>query len=703
MDRAQPNSPSTLPSAEVGPGEKEQLTKGRAHADTGHPGKPKHRQISRQQIINKINLLNFQERPLSLIFRHHKYDRFIRLAARPLPCKDNQLVCTWEQEELNINKICSAYRFECFHITLQDNLIEVKARVEALTERQIRLLLPETGREIGARTTIRHECHDVTAFLFQNGALFCGKLVDFCAQRFRIVLECSPPQTFLWIDPERPVDIVLASDGDTLYSGDCKVISQGEGKLRRHFVVEPAQWQCRRFKPKEFRSLRLQITPSPNGMFVHPFFGRTIQLKVHDISGCGFSLEEYEHEAILLPGMIIPRIELQFSDGSTIRCMAQVVYSRPHRRTPKGQILRCGIAILDMDIGDHNRLLAILQQVKNPNMFLSTKVDLDDLWDFFFETGFVYPQKYGFIEANKEKIKAVYKKLYTETPKIANHFIYQENGRILGHMAMVRYYEKAWLIHHHAAIRSSYNRGGLMVFNQINQYINDSHRLYSIHMDYVFCYFRPQNKFPNQVFGGAARHIDDWTKCSLDTFAYFHLAPDKIDGPGLPLGWQLSEVQEEDLLDLQTYYLSESGGLLINAFDLLPDTPCPGQLASEYRRLGLIRQKHLFSLKHEGTLNAVILANVSDIGLNMSDLTNSITFFALDGHQLSSEVVLQALAEVGRHYQAPEIPVMLFPCQLAPTLGLVAEKDYSLWILKLDYTDECNRFFKRLLKFIHRG
>ncbi len=702
MERAQPNSPGTFPSAEVGLGEKEQLVKGRAADQNRTPGRKKRPQISRQQIINKINLLNFQDRTLALIFRHHKYKRIIRLAARPLPCRDQQLVCTWAQD-VDINKVCSAYRFECFHITLQDNLIEVKAKVEALTERQISLLLPETGQEVGTRKTIRHKCQNITAFLFQNGALFCGELVDFCAHQFRVALECAPPQTFQWIDPESPVNIVLTGNSETLYSSDCKIATQSEGQSRRHFVIEPLHWQCKRFKPKEFRSLRLQLTPSPNAIFIHPFFDRTIQLKVHDISGSGFSLEEYEHEAVLLPGMIIPQIELQFSDGSTICCMAQVVFSRPHRRTPKGQILRCGLAILDMDIGDHNRLLAILQQVKNANMFLSTRVDLDDLWDFFFETGFVYPQKYGFIEANKEKIKAIYKKLYTETPEIANHFIYQENGRILGHMAMVRYYEKAWLIHHHAAIRSSYNRGGLMVFNQINQYINDSHRLYSLHMDYVFCYFRPQNKFPNQVFGGAARHINDWSKCSLDTFAYLHLAPAKINDAGLPLGWHLEKVQKEDLLDLQTYYESESGGLLIKAFDLLPEIQTPGQLAAEYQRLGLIREKHLLALKHEGELNAVILANVSDIGLNMSDLTNSITFFALDGNKLSSEVVLQTLAEVGRCYQVPEIPVMLFPCQLATTLGIVAEKDYSLWILNLDYTDECNRFFKRLLKFIHRG
>lgn len=702
MERVQPYSPNTLQSEEVSPGEKEQLRKDIASGGSHRPVKSSRRPISRQQIINKINLLNFQDRNLSIIFKHNKYNRILRLAASPLPCKDQHLVCVWPRQ-IDIEKICAAYHFDCFHIAVQDSLLEVKAHVEALTERQIRLLLPETGREIGARKIIRHKCQGVSAYLLQNGALFYGELVDFSATQFKVVLKCLPPQTFQWIDPASPVNIVLTCNGDTLFSADCRIAWQGQGHSQRNFVIEPLHRQRRRFKPKEFRSMRLQLTPTPNGIFIHPLFGRTVQLKVHDISGCGFSLEEYEQEAVLLPGMIIPKIELQFSDGSTIRCMAQVVYSQPHRRTPKGQILRCGLAILDMDIGDHNRMLAILQQVKNANMFLSTRVDLDDLWDFFFETGFVYPQKYDFIEANKETIKATYKKLYTETPKIANHFIYQENGRILGHMAMVRFYEKAWLIHHHAAIRSSYNRGGLMVFTQINQYINDSHRLYSLHMDYVFCYFRPQNKFPNQVFGGAARHINDCSKCSLDTFAYLHLAPEKTDSSGLPLGWHLSKAQEEDLLDLQTYYESESGGLMIKAFDLMPEFQELEYITKEFEQIGLTRKRHLLALKHNGTLNAIIMANIADLGLNMSDLTNSITFIALNEHELSVEVVNQALAYVSRYYQTQEIPVMLFPSKLASDIGIVSEKEYSLWILNLDFTDECNRFFKRLLKFIHRG
>ena len=129
---------------------------------------------------------------------------------------------------------------------------------------------------------------------------------------------------------------------------------------------------------------------------------------------------------------------------------------------------------------------------------------MDELWDFLFETGFIYPHKYAFIQKNKDEIKKTYEKLYPQNPHIARHFIYQEKGTIYGHMAMIRFCESAWMIHHHAARKSSAKKAGLIVLDQIGRMINDSHRLYSLHMNYMLCYYRPDNKFPSRVFGGAA-------------------------------------------------------------------------------------------------------------------------------------------------------------------------------------------------------
>ena len=82
-------------------------------------------------------------------------------------------------------------------------------------------------------------------------------------------------------------------------------------------------------------------------------------------------------------------------------------------------------------------------------------------------------------------------------------------------MSMVRFVGNSWMIHHHAANNSAYNQAGIMVLSQIHHYLNDTYKIYSAHLDLVFCYFRPDNKFPLKVFGGAARHMKDLKGCSV--------------------------------------------------------------------------------------------------------------------------------------------------------------------------------------------
>jgi hypothetical protein len=63
---------------------------------------------------------------------------------------------------------------------------------------------------------------------------------------------------------------------------------------------------------------------------------------------------------------------------------------------------------------------------------------------------------------------------------------------------------------------------GLVVLNQIGRYINDFSWMHSTHMQYVMCYYRPENKFPNRVFGGFANYLKNPGQCSIDELAYCH-------------------------------------------------------------------------------------------------------------------------------------------------------------------------------------
>jgi hypothetical protein len=655
--------------------------------------------IGQTQLINKLNYINFQDGAVLVNFKHLKYDKTITLRAAPQPCMGGLVDCRWLDSE-KITHIVQNYQFKNLLITNGKKLLTVEPDVIRIDAEGISVLLPESCSEVSSRRARRFPCQGISVQLIQNSTVFSSVLMDFNGFSFRVKLTAAPPQTFDWINPEHPVNVIVSDAAVTIYAGECKIIRHTRGQKTRNYILEPLKQEIQRFKQKEFRSERYRLTPTPNMVSRHPFTAMRIDLKVVDLSGSGFSVEEDEYNTTLLPGMILHELELSFADSYIIKCSAQVVFRKEMVDSNGEKWNKCGLALLDMDIRDHLNLISILHQAKNKNSYICNDIDLDALWNFFFETGFIYPDKYATIQKNKKQIKETYAKIYTHNPHIARHFIYQEKGSILGHMAMIRFYENAWMIHHHAARKSSLNKAGLIVLDQIGRMINDSHRLYSLHMDYMLCYYQPENKFPSRVFGGAARNIGDPKGCSLDGFSYLYFNNRSPSTAGMPQGWQLTATQSEDLQELAGFYEHTSGGLLLEALDLRPERLDCEELSREYDKLGLTRVRHLYSLKNMNQLKAVFLVNQSDLGLNLSDITNSVKIFVTDGQEFSADILQTAISQIAETTGKRDFPTLIYPAAFADERDISCEKHYNLWICSLQCSDAYFRYLKRLVRFI---
>jgi len=657
------------------------------------------KEIGLSKLINRLNFTNFQEDSILVNFRHAKYPRTVSLEANPLPCLNNKFECHWSETK-EYQPSLNACIFENIFILDGQRLVVAVPELITLSERGAVFLLPEKCIEINYRKTRRHDCQGIRADLIQNGARFQGTLLDFSAASFRIETESSLTQTFHWINPDVPVQVVFSSESTTLYSGECRIISQNLGQMNRIYVLEPMHSHMRRFKAKEVRSFRQELLPLPNAVFQHPLSGKMVDLKVIDISGSGFSVHEELEYAVLLPGMIIPDLELKIANGFTTRCLAQVIYRQVTERDGRSTV-KCGITFLDMDIREHVNLLSLLYLAKDKNSYISNKVNTEELWQFFFETGFIYPEKYTFVQANKNRLKEMYDRLYTQNPSIARHFIYHEKGAILGHMAMLRFYQSSWLVHHHAANKSESAVAGLTVLNQLSNSINDSYNLHSAHMDYIICYYQPENKFPNRVFGGAAKAINDKKGCSIDTFAYFHYQRSFSDDWNFSGPWELSRSTTEDLFELEGFYEQESGGLMLHALNLEPDMADRDDLSREYQELGFTLQRHRYTLRKNGQVKAVVMVNLSDVGLNLSDLTNCIQVFVLDPEQFPKDIVYLMLSILTHKYAQDDIPVLVFPMSYADSAKLPYDKKYSLWAINSH--NHASNFIKYLGDFNPRN
>lgn len=658
------------------------------------------RRVNRELLVNRLNLIHFQEGRILLQFAHRQYGRSLLIPAFPKPCSGSELECLWA-EATDVPVLTRTNDLKYILVPRGEKFIQSIPEVIEINTRGCLLKLPSISREISHRRVERQRCGGIFVHLSQNSCSFSGVLLDFAASSFRAEFTAEPSQNFEWIDPGQPVLVLFHSDRHTLFSGECRIIRSTPGHSSRSYVLEPLKNEVQRYRKAEFRSQRQTLRPSPNIIFRHPLTHKRLDLKVVDMSGSGFSVEEVERSASLVPGLILPEAELHFAGIFKMPCTVQVVFRRVVGSKDKTGRIRCGLALIDVAAKDHVKLLGILHQVKDKNAYVCNDLDLEALWDFLFETGFIYPEKYALIANKKNEIKKTYAKLYTCSPDIARHFVYQDNGVILGHMATIRFWENAWLIHHHAARKSALNKAGLIVLDQIGRFGHDTFRILRMHMDYLVCYYRPQNRFPNRVFGGVARHIDDPKGCSLDLFAFVKRAEASKTIPVLPEGWELAPAEATDMDDLGQCYEDLSGGLMLKALDLEASSWKKEELCIEFQRHGFKRERHLFSLRKNGLLKAMLLVNISDIGLNLSDLTHCINAIVLDAGSLPPEVLLASLRLAEKAAGQSDLPALIFPMSYVEENAIPFDKAYYLWVFHMHTQSQTYfKYLSRLMKYV---
>ena len=654
------------------------------------------KEIRQNRLINSLNRINFHEGDIFLNFRHLKYDTLISIPAKPQPCADHHFECTWSTP-LDVAYKINHYRFENFYFTDGLKQILVKAQLVSIDKNGVKFSLPEIAEEVNSRIVKRHSCSGISLKLMQSGIFFEGELTTYSPESLSVNIPKEVPFVGLEIKQEYPVDIIIEKNDAILYSGTCEIYRISETIEDNILILKPVINQIQRFKAKKFRSIRQSLIPTPTIIFYHPFSGRKLNLRVKDISGAGFSVEENIENSQLLPGMIIPEITIEFVPGVGIKCKSQVIYRTPF----DGKTVKVGVAFVDMTIMDQIRLSSFLQQALNKNAYVCSKINVDDLWDFFFETGFVYPQKYLHMHNNRKKFDDIYKKLYEQDLDIAINFIYQDKGSIYGHMSMFRFYNKTWIINHHAADSSRRSRAGLVVLDQIGRYINEFHRLPSTKMDYVACYFRPENKFPNLVFGGAAKNSSNG--CTVDEFSYLHLSKSSLESMSvnLPENWTLWPATKNDLSELANSYELKYGGLTLKALDIEPSKiDCDKEINADFHTYGLKRKKLLFALRHKADLIAVLTVCVTELGLNLSDLTNCIHVFVLDPEKLPSEILHSTFSRLSGYYEQESISALIFPKNYTEIHSVPSDKTYDFWVLDIEKSSD--EYFTHLQRILHR-
>lgn len=647
------------------------------------------------QLINRLNRFNFKQEPIHVHLRHKLHDNLLIRTAIPQPCLDEELECRWVEADEGEDIRLRGYRLERFVLADGREAIQFEPQLVSIDSQQITVRLPAVFQELPPRSVRRCKCDGIGVKIVANGALYQGRLLDFSAGTFRVELEAAPPQSFDWISAQLPVNATLHDNQGIIYVGDCRIIRQSGGGDHRDYVLQPTRTQLPRFRPRECRSIRQELLPNPNVVFTHPITHRSMTMKLIDISGTGFAVSEPITEAVLLPGMILKEMAITLTARARIKCTVQVVHRTP---VPGTENVKVGLTLLDIDSLDHMDLVSLLQQARDPEVYVSNHVDMDALWDFFFEAGFISPEKYAAMVGNLERFKESYAKLYTDHPSIARHFIHMEQGKILGHFAMLRLFEKTWVNHHHAAVPNK-RKSGLLVLDRLSEYINDTHILHSAQIRFTAGYYRTGNKFPMSVFGGFAKRVNNPKVYSIDDFASLTFQGLPTSGEWDDSGrWELGRIRRGDLEDLQGFYEKVSGGLMLEAIDMTPESIDRDTLSAEYARAGFRREIHHMAIRKNGELKAVVAVNCTDIGLNFSELTNATQLFVVDSNGFGKRDFELMMSLVAVKFGLGRIPLLVYPCDYLTKAGIPSDRNYSFDVMNLDYWDDYMNYLREFMR-----
>jgi hypothetical protein len=636
--------------------------------------------VNQKKLINIINLLHFKGDYLLVHLKDCKYGEDFFIHAYPEPCLGELITC-----RLSFLYSSEIENHIFMNLVILDGLsiIFIPVQIKSIENDNFTIALPDRGYCLGTRQSMRYNCQDVIVEISQSGFIAKGDLIDFSPNGFRIKALTDQRVPFLWLNPENNISINLYKKQQLLYSGVCRFIRQTDGHLIREIVLLPIDQQIKRFRRGKTRTPRLRMTPSPSIVFEHPFIKKIIQRDIHDISFGGFSVYEDSSEGVLIPGLILTELYIIFSGGLKLKCVAQITSRRKSNRSN----IRYGLTILDMDFPTYSRLIDIITNTIDPHVHISEDVDMDALWEFLFNANFIYAKKYHHIHSHREEFKETYNKLYQHNSKIAAHLTYQYQGKIYGHTSIIRAYDHSWMVHHLAARPIGKKHKGLSVLRQILYYFYGFYRLPSMQIDYLLFYFRPDNRFPNLFFGGAARKLNNPRACSLDLFSYNNYI---INKPcSLPAGWSLKEYSEKNNQELERFYRNHSGGLLLDHFLSDYNKNNDPQLVEKlYEQCGLLRKWKLYALTYIDQLKAVFIIDQANIGVNLSELLNSIKIIVTDPTNLPWPILSCAIDQTAVVYNTGQIPVMIYPHFYLKEQNIPYEKSYMLLILDVQYATE---------------
>jgi c-di-GMP-binding flagellar brake protein YcgR len=401
--------------------------------------------------------------------------------------------------------------------------------------------------------------------------------------------------------------------------------------LDRVIVKQPEciTWMRRR------RNLRCRLPEDAKRVRIHfnnPLLDSKIVRQVLDLSEGGASISLDFKRTLLFAQMRIEKAQLDLGGfkyplpSIRIKSVKTIPSSRgrPH----------CRIRIRFKYLPESTRrvILATVEQQHRPFLVKSTSQMLPDIWEFFYKSGFIYPEKHAAIQKNEKEIHRTWERLHSPETTFFINLAFLQNEKILGAGAILQAFEGSWILQHLTSLKDPF----VPVNKEVNLGIAEE-LMMNKGIRYLKIYFRSNNPWPNKNFRAfAEKHLPPkFYDLTLYRFYQRDSSPIQISD-NLPKGVQVGEMQNDDQEIIRNYFVQRGKILSARSEALFGSNMDLPETSKLYRARGLRRQRKIFVARRGPRIICFAVAEDASFGVNLSGFLNTFRIFEVwnDGEVL---------------------------------------------------------------------
>lgn len=452
-------------------------------------------------------------------------------------------------------------------------------------------------------------------------------------------------------------------------------------------------------------SERICLLGEPNAYVdaQHPLMrDQRIQGQIADVSTKGLSFFIDRTQVPIIEGTIFSSFYIQLPHEERLPASVRILYCK-HVTEDGNYRYRIGAEF----IGISPDLLKAIYRAKQQNVsikiFDANNQDYDLIWEFFFESGFIYEEKRKNLQRFAGCMLETYSRLLASENLLIKKVLYKESEEIKGHISAVRFYDHAWIVQHLAGLNSLNASISKTMLLEMIEFFRSFGEDRKGQPAYITCFFRPGNQYPKLVFGETKNLIDNAEICGSTLLDYCVLKTGTPHLEALPgvvdQDIPVKPATEDDLEAFEGLLLEQGYHSLMRIENLCIEGIQNLSISEEYRKIGLYRDRKLFVAHGPNGEKAYAVCNYSSPGINLSELTNSFRmFFTAPGTEANAGMAGALSRAAIESYKETDMmnPVLILERNQPLPQQYKVVRSYEYWHFDLKYVHMLENSYKEI-------